>query len=319
MNTLANINELARAIRNMIRTGVIVETDLNVGRCRVQTGGNITDWLQWLTQRAGHSRTWWAPSIGEQVLILAVGGELDTALVLPGIFSDDHPAPSASADTLHIAFPDGAVIEYEPATSALTVSGIKTADVTASESLTATVPVVLVKASSRITLDTPEVVCTNRGGAERRHDEREYLAQWRRVVVQRQSASHPSAPRRQRRHNRSAPVTVNYTGMSRVNGRTLTDSQHVSQSMGDILRTPVGSRVMRREYGSLLSTLIDQPQTPALTLQVRVACYMALLKWEPRITLSEITTEQTEGRMTVNVTGQLVSTGETLSLTLPVS
>jgi len=162
MNTLANINELARAIRNMIRTGVIVETDLNVGRCRVQTGGNITDWLQWLTQRAGHSRTWWAPSIGEQVLILAVGGELDTALVLPGIFSDDHPAPSASADTLHIAFPDGAVIEYEPATSALTVSGIKTADVTASESLTATVPVVLVKASSRITLDTPEVVCTNR-------------------------------------------------------------------------------------------------------------------------------------------------------------
>jgi len=114
-------------------------------------------------------------------------------------------------------------------------------------------------------------------------------------------------------------VTVNYTGMSRVNGRTLTDSQHVSQSMGDILRTPVGSRVMRREYGSLLSTLIDQPQTPALTLQIRVACYMALLKWEPRITLSEITTEQTEGRLVVNVTGQLVSTGETLSLTLPVS
>ncbi|PTA87853.1 phage baseplate assembly protein V [Kosakonia sp. H7A] len=162
MNTLANINDLARTLRNMIRTGVIVETDLDAGRCRVQTGGNITDWLQWLTQRAGHSRTWWAPSVGEQVLILAVGGELDTAFVLPGIFSDDHPAPSASADALHIAFPDGAVIEYEPAASALTVSGIKTADVTASESLTATVPLVLVKASSRITLDTPEVICTNR-------------------------------------------------------------------------------------------------------------------------------------------------------------
>ena len=162
MNTLANINDLARTLRNMIRTGVIFETDLDAGRCRVQTGGNITDWLQWLTQRAGRSRTWWAPSVGEQVLILAVGGELDTAFVLPGIFSDDHPAPSASADALHIAFPDGAVIEYEPATSALTVSGIKTANVTASESLTATVPEVLVKASSRITLDTPEVVCTNR-------------------------------------------------------------------------------------------------------------------------------------------------------------
>jgi len=54
------------------------------------------------------------------------------------------------------------VIEYEPETGALTVSGIKTADVTASESITATVPVVLVKADTRITLDTPEVVCTNK-------------------------------------------------------------------------------------------------------------------------------------------------------------
>ncbi|MGP3592656.1 phage baseplate assembly protein V [Vagococcus sp. WN89Y] len=162
MNTLANINELARTLRNMIRTGVIVETDHIAGRCRVQTGGIYTDWLQWLTHRAGRSRTWWAPSVGEQVLILAVGGELDTAFVLPAIFSDDHPAPSASADAWHMSFPDGAVIEYEPETSALTVSGIRTADVTASESLTATVPVVTVKASSRVTLDTPEVVCTNK-------------------------------------------------------------------------------------------------------------------------------------------------------------
>ena len=121
MNTLANIQELARALRNMIRTGVIVETDLNAGRCRVQTGGMCTDWLQWLTHRAGRSRTWWAPSVGEQVLILAVGGELDTAFVLPGIYSGDNPAPSASSDALHIRFPDGAVIEYEPETSALTV------------------------------------------------------------------------------------------------------------------------------------------------------------------------------------------------------
>lgn len=162
MNTLATLQELARALRNMIRTGVIVETDLDVGRCRVQTGGIQTDWLQWLTQRAGRSRTWWAPSVGEQVIILAVGGELDTAFVLPAIFSDDYPAPSASADALHMAFPDGAVIEYEPESGALTVSGIKTADVTASGSVTATVPVVLVKASTRITLDTPEVVCTNK-------------------------------------------------------------------------------------------------------------------------------------------------------------
>ncbi|MET6794416.1 phage baseplate assembly protein V [Citrobacter braakii] len=162
MNTRATLQDALRLLRNLIRTGVVVEVDLDDGCCRVQTGGIVTDWLQWLTTRAGRSRVWWAPSVGEQVLLLAVGGELDTAFVLPGIFSDDHPAPSASADAFHITFPDGAVIEYEPETGALTVSGIKTADVTASDSITATVPLVTVKAETRITLDTPEVVCTNK-------------------------------------------------------------------------------------------------------------------------------------------------------------
>jgi len=108
--------------------------------------------------------------------------------------------------------------------------------------------------------------------------------------------------------------------MNRNTGRAITDAEHISQSVGDILRTPVGSRVMRRDYGSLLSAMIDQPQSPALELQIRVACYMAILKWEPRITLTSITTErQFDGKMIVNLTGQLKDTGESLSLTLPVS
>ncbi|MBT1870791.1 phage baseplate assembly protein V [Enterobacter mori] len=162
MKNLTSLQEIARAIRNLIRTGIVTDINLDEGLCRVQTGGMQTTWLNWLTCRAGRSRVWWAPSVGEQVLLLAIGGELDTAFVLPGIFSDDNPAPSTSPDAIHVAFPDGAVIEYDPDSGALTVSGIKTADVTASDSITATVPVVLVKAETRITLDTPEVVCTNK-------------------------------------------------------------------------------------------------------------------------------------------------------------
>lgn len=96
------------------------------------------------------------------MLLRTIGGELDTASVLPGVFSDDNPSPPTSADAWHVVFPDDAVIEYEPGTGALTVSGIKIADVTASESIIATVPLVLVEASTSITLDTPEVVCTNK-------------------------------------------------------------------------------------------------------------------------------------------------------------
>lgn len=38
-------------------------------------------------------------------MILAVGGELDTAFVLPGIYSDDNPAPSVSEDARTLSFP----------------------------------------------------------------------------------------------------------------------------------------------------------------------------------------------------------------------
>ncbi len=158
----SDITEILRLLNNMIRTGTILEVNLPDGLCRVQTGELQTTWLNWLTPRAGRSRTWWAPSVGEQVLLLSIGGDLTTAFVLPAIYSDEHPAPSASADAFHITFQDGAVIEYEPETSALTVSGIKTAMVTASESVDVTVPVVTVKASQKITLNTPEVVCTNK-------------------------------------------------------------------------------------------------------------------------------------------------------------
>nr|WP_251300651.1 phage baseplate assembly protein V [Escherichia coli] len=68
----------------------------------MQTGGMCTDWLQWLTHRRTFTHMV-GTFRGEQVLILAVGGELDTAFVLPGIYSGDNPPP-ASADALHIRF-----------------------------------------------------------------------------------------------------------------------------------------------------------------------------------------------------------------------
>ncbi|WP_205744248.1 phage baseplate assembly protein V [Dickeya lacustris] len=162
MNTYEYLSEIQRALRNLIRIGVITDVDTKQARCRVQTGGIVTGWLHWLSRRAGSSREWWAPSVGEQVLILSIGGELNSAFVLPGIYSEQHPAPSTSADACHIHFPDGAIVEYEPATSALKVTGIKTATVVASDSVTVTTRNVTVNASERIRLDTPEVLCTGK-------------------------------------------------------------------------------------------------------------------------------------------------------------
>lgn len=115
-------------------------------------------------------------------------------------------------------------------------------------------------------------------------------------------------------------MTTRYRGMSRETGHTIADTDHIRQSVSDILRTPVGTRVMRRDYGSLLLSLIDQPQSDALTLQIMSVCYMALLKWEQRISISALTVErQFDGQMIVELTGETKDTGESLSLTIPVS
>ena len=112
----------------------------------------------------------------------------------------------------------------------------------------------------------------------------------------------------------------NYTGMSRDTGEALADLEHIRQSVRDILTTPIGSRLMRRSYGSLLSALIDQPQNAALRPQIMSACYMAILQWEPRIKLTSISYEPAfDGGMVVEITGSRTDTTQDFSLTVPVS
>ncbi|WP_133624832.1 GPW/gp25 family protein [Erwinia sp. LJJL01] len=112
--------------------------------------------------------------------------------------------------------------------------------------------------------------------------------------------------------------TATWSGMQRDSGLQLTDIDHIRQSVRDILLTPQGSRVMRRDYGSLLSALLDQPQNETLRLQIMSACYMALLRWEPRITLDSIRYQLGfDGSMEVALSG--ARNQSTFSLSIPVS
>ncbi|WP_368913972.1 GPW/gp25 family protein [Providencia sp. 1701011] len=92
---------------------------------------------------------------------------------------------------------------------------------------------------------------------------------------------------------------MRYCGMNRMDGKSLSDIEHIRQSVRDILITPIGSRIARRNYGSLLSELIDQPQNSALKLQLMSACYTALIKWEPRILLTRINLSSSEAAQMV--------------------
>ncbi len=131
----AQLTEIMRLITNLIRTGTVSEVDKDKWLCRVKTGDLETNWINWLTLRAGNSRTWWKPSVGEQVVLLSLGGNLETAFALPAVYSDAFPPPSDSEDGSVTEYPDGGWFEYEPATGRWLIKGIKSVLIEASDSI----------------------------------------------------------------------------------------------------------------------------------------------------------------------------------------
>ena len=104
------------ALVNLIRYGTVRSVDVSRARLTVAVGDLITKPIPWIAPRAGTMRTWSPPSLGEQVLVLAPGGNLGAAIALTGIFYDGHPKPAnGTADNIVIAFGDGAVLLYDHA------------------------------------------------------------------------------------------------------------------------------------------------------------------------------------------------------------
>ena len=109
---------------------------------------------------------------------------------------------------------------------------------------------------------------------------------------------------------------MNVYGMNRDQGLTLTGIAHIQQSIKDILTTPIGSRIMRREYGSHLPDLIDQPLHGATLMKAYAATATALLRWEPRIRLSRLQLVQSDisGQVILELAGTLINSNKPLSL-----
>ena len=84
--------------------------------------------------------------------------------------------------------------------------------------------------------------------------------------------------------------------MNRYTGERLTsESEHIKQSIADILLTPIGSRLQRREYGSLIPMLIDRPISQTLMLQLAACAVTAINRWEPRVQITQFKPQLTEG------------------------
>ncbi|MBD9478522.1 phage baseplate assembly protein V [Pseudoxanthomonas sp. PXM02] len=152
---MESARDIPRQSLNQIRLGTVAEVDLARALCRVSTGEIVTDFIPWLVPRAGAVIEWSAPSAGEQVMVLAPGGDVNSAVAVRGIYSNQHPAP-AHGEALHLVkYPDGALIQYDHASHALTATlpGGGTAEITADGGVTINGPLT-VNGDTQINGDT---------------------------------------------------------------------------------------------------------------------------------------------------------------------
>lgn len=95
----------------------------------------------------------------------------------------------------------------------------------------------------------------------------------------------------------SFPLQVNLQGGFKQSS----EAQKVKESIWLILRTDLGERVYRPDFGCRLTELAFAPLNNDTLLRIRIYVLEALQKWEPRIDVDEVRTDPDSVRGRVNI------------------
>lgn len=106
-------------------------------------------------------------------------------------------------------------------------------------------------------------------------------------------------------------------GTHKSTGRAVTGIvEHVRQSIADILTTPLTTRVIRREYGSLLPELIDHPLNEKNILRLYAATATAVMRWEPRFRISRISLLKSDSQLIIELAGSIDDKNQQFSINI---
>lgn len=103
-------------------------------------------------------------------------------------------------------------------------------------------------------------------------------------------------------------------GTNAETGRRLSGDEHLLQSVADILMTPVGTRVLLRDYGSDLPALVDAPYDQGQKMRIVSATASALAQWEPRIAVTRVQVHQGADGIVVDIEGNNREDGKPVKL-----
>lgn len=111
------------------------------------------------------------------------------------------------------------------------------------------------------------------------------------------------------------PIQVNVQGGIQLS----TSTPNIEESIIIILRTDLGERVYRPNFGSRLSELVFEPMNVQTLMLIRLYVEEALEMWEPRIILKEVRADPdpVRGRVDIEIVYQPKNSPDTRSLVYP--
>jgi len=107
--------ELHRRLENLIRFGQIkaIYPGQPFTTVTVTIGAITTGKLRYLTLRAGKTKTWDPPTVGEEVVVFSPSGVLEMGVAVAGLNNEDNPSPSDDLNKTIRIFEDGCLLCYD--------------------------------------------------------------------------------------------------------------------------------------------------------------------------------------------------------------
>ena len=137
----------------MIEVGIISE--VRADRAKVAIGSMVTDFLPVFQAHANSYAVSFSPiRVGEQVLVLPVHDELNSGVVLRGLYQSSYKT-DATDKKIHISFEDGIKMSYDSSSSCLEISSPKLINITC-DNANVKAKNVMVKASDT-TIKSPKI------------------------------------------------------------------------------------------------------------------------------------------------------------------
>ena len=112
MNQSFEFSEVVRRMNNIVRFGTVAAIDHKKSRVKIKIGKITTAWIPWLTT-AGAVKIWNPPVEGEQVAVIAQGGDLAVSVAIPGIFQNKFKSPSDDPNIIKLEISEKTCLEFD--------------------------------------------------------------------------------------------------------------------------------------------------------------------------------------------------------------